>query len=129
MNGFLYVALGGAIGASLRHGVGLVASRPGLTTWPWGTFTVNLVGSLAMGLLIGWLAFRGEELGRGENMRLFLATGLLGGFTTFSAFSLEVARFVEKGDWTRAISYAGLSVILGLILVILGMYIMRKVLA
>lgn len=129
MNGFLYVALGGAIGASLRHGVGLVASRPGLTTWPWGTFTVNLVGSLAMGLLIGFLAFRGEAMGGGQNMRLFLATGILGGFTTFSAFSLEVARFVEKGDWTRAISYAGLSVILGLLLVILGMYIMRKVLA
>ena len=129
MNGFLYVALGGAIGASLRHGAGLAAVRLGLSGWPWATFFVNLLGSLLMGLLIGFLAFRGEALGGGQGTRLFLATGLLGGFTTFSAFSLEIAQFVQKDEWIRAIAYAGLSVLLGLALVLAGMIIMRKVLA
>ena len=129
MNGFLYVALGGALGASLRHGAGLATVRLGLSGWPWATFFVNLLGSLLMGLLIGWLAFRSESLEGGQNMRLFLATGLLGGFTTFSAFSLEVAEYVEKDDWMRAIAYAGVSVVAGLALVLIGMMIMRKVLA
>ena len=129
MNGFLYVALGGAIGASLRHGAGLAALRMGLTGWPWATFAVNLLGSLLMGLLIGFLAFRGEALGGGQEARLFLATGILGGFTTFSAFSLEIAQYIQKDDWMRAVAYAGLSVILGLLLVLLGMFIMRKVFA
>ncbi|MEM5516869.1 CrcB family protein [Henriciella sp. AS95] len=129
MNGFLYVALGGAIGASLRHGAGLAAVRLGLGGWPWATFFVNLLGSLLMGLLIGFLAFKGDALGGGQDTRLFLATGLLGGFTTFSAFSLEMAQYIQKDDWTRAVAYAGLSVILGLSLVLAGMFIMRKVLA
>ena len=129
MSGFLYVAIGGALGASLRHGAGLAAVRLGLSGWPWATFFVNLLGSLLMGLLIGWLAFRSESLEGGQNMRLFLATGLLGGFTTFSAFSLEVAQYIQKDDWTRAIAYAGLSVVAGLALVLIGMMIMRKVLA
>lgn len=129
MSGFLYVALGGALGASLRHGAGLAAVRLGLSGWPWATFFVNLLGSLLMGLLIGWLAFRGESLEGGQNMRLFLATGLLGGFTTFSTFSLEVAQYIQKDDWTRAIAYVGLSVVAGLALVLIGMMIMRKVLA
>ncbi|MEE2878932.1 MAG: CrcB family protein [Pseudomonadota bacterium] len=129
MQGFLFVALGGAIGASLRHGAGLAAVRMGLGGWPWATFTVNLLGSLAMGLLIGFLAFRGEAMGGGQGARLFLATGVLGGFTTFSAFSLEVAQYVQKDDWTRAIAYAGLSVLLGLALVLAGMMIMKRVLA
>ena len=129
MNGFLYVALGGALGASLRHGAGLAAVRLGLSGWPWATFFVNLLGSLLMGLLIGFLAFRGESLGGGQGTRLFLATGLLGGFTTFSAFSLEVAQYIQKDDWTRAIAYAGLSVVAGLALVLLGLFVMRKVLA
>ena len=129
MNGFLYVALGGAIGAAMRHGAGLAAVRLGLSGWPWATFAVNLIGSLAMGLLIGFLAFRGEAVSGSQNMRLFLATGVLGGFTTFSAFSLEIAQYIQKDDWLRAIAYAGLSVMLGLALVLAGMIIMRKVLA
>jgi fluoride exporter len=129
MNGFFYVALGGALGASLRHGAGLAAVRFGLSGWPWATFFVNLLGSLLMGLLIGWLALKGESLGGGQGARLFLATGLLGGFTTFSAFSLEIAQYIQKDDWARAIAYAGLSVVAGLALVLIGMMIMRKVLA
>lgn len=129
MNGFIYVALGGAIGASLRHGAGLATLRMGMTGWPWATFFVNLLGSLLMGLLIGYLAFRGETVGGGQETRLFLATGVLGGFTTFSAFSLEVARFVQEDQWSRAVAYAGLSVVLGLALVLLGMMVMRKLFA
>ena len=96
MNGFLLVALGGAIGASLRHGVGLVAVRHLPLAWPWGTSFVNIAGSLAMGLLAGWLALKAE--GASQEARLFLATGVLGGFTTFSAFSLEVATMLRSGE-------------------------------
>ncbi len=129
MNGFLYVALGGAIGASLRHGASLATLRMGVTGWPWATFFVNLLGSLLMGLLIGYLAFRGETVAGGQETRLFLATGVLGGFTTFSAFSLEVARFVQEDQWGRAFVYASASVVLGLGLVLLGMMVMRKLFA
>lgn len=126
MTGYLYVALGGALGASLRHGVGQLAVRMGAGAgWPWGTFTVNIFGSFLMGLLIGLLAFRGEWFPGGQGARLFLATGVLGGFTTFSAFSLEVSRFVERGEMVSAAAYAGLSVILGLGGVLLGLAITR----
>jgi CrcB protein len=129
MNGFFYVAVGGAIGASLRHGAGLAAVRLSMGGWPWATFFVNLLGSLLMGLLIGWLAFRGETLGGGQGTRLFLATGVLGGFTTFSAFSLEVARYVQEDAWGKAAAYAGLSVLLGLAFVLAGLFVMKKMLA
>ena len=86
MNGFLAVAAGGALGAAMRHGVSLMALRHLPSGWPHGTFAVNIIGSFAMGFLISWLAFRGQ--GGPQELRLFLATGLLGGFTTFSAFSM-----------------------------------------
>ena len=86
----------------------------------------QLVGCALGGLLIGLFAFRGEGLAEGQNMRLFLVTGLLGGFTTFSAFSLEVARYVQQDAWAKAIAYAGLSVLAGLVLVLAGMMIMKK---
>ncbi|MCI4644915.1 MAG: fluoride efflux transporter CrcB [Hyphomonadaceae bacterium] len=129
MTGYLFVALGGAIGASLRHGVGNLAVRLGAgASWPWATFSVNVLGSFLMGLLIGLLTFRGEWFPAGQGPRLFLATGILGGFTTFSAFSLEVARFVERGEMMRAAAYAGFSVALGLAGVLFGLWLMRRVL-
>lgn len=127
MNGFLLVAAGGAIGAGLRHGAGLAALRLMPAGWPWGTFAVNLIGSLAMGLLVGWFALRGDAGGQGA--RLFLATGLLGGFTTFSAFSLELADFVRTGETGRALAYAGLSVGLGLAALFAGLWLARRVFA
>ena len=127
MNGFLAVAAGGAIGASLRHGVSVYVVRHLPPGWPHGTFLVNILGSMLMGLLIGWLAFRGQ--GGPQTLRLFLATGVLGGFTTFSAFSLEVANFVRGGDVTRAVAYALLSVTLGLMALFLGLWLARKVFA
>lgn len=127
MNGFLAVAAGGALGAAMRHGVSLMAVRHLPSGWPHGTFTVNILGSFLMGFLISWLAFRGQ--GGPQELRLFLATGLLGGFTTFSAFSLEVANYVRAGDMARAALYAGLSVALGLAALFIGLWLSRKIFA
>ena len=127
MNGFLAVALGGALGASLRHGVGLLSLRHMPLGWPWGTFTVNIVGGLAMGLLAGWLAQRAE--GTSQTLRLFLATGILGGFTTFSAFSLEMMNFIRAGETGKAAVYAGLSVVLACGALALGLILARKLFA
>ncbi len=127
MNGFLLVALGGAIGASLRHGVGLVAVRHLPLGWPWGTSLVNIAGSLAMGLLAGWLALKAGDIG--QEVRLFLATGVLGGFTTFSAFSLEVANMLRAGETLKAGLYAGLSVLLGVTALFHGLWKARRIFA
>lgn len=127
MNGFFLVALGGAIGASLRHGAGLAAVRLAPDGWPWATFLVNVTGSLAMGVVIGWLVFKGAE--SGQNMRLFLATGVLGGFTTFSAFSLEVAEMMRSGALAKAAAYAGVSVLFGVAALFVGLWLARRILA
>ncbi len=127
MNHFLLVAAGGALGASLRHGAGLLSLRHLPASWPWATFAVNIIGSLAMGLLVGWLALKAE--GAHQSARLFLATGLLGGFTTFSAFSLEMAQMIRAGDLAKALAYALLSVCLCVLAVGLGLWITRKVFA
>lgn len=127
MNGFFLVALGGAIGASLRHGAGLVAVRLGAAGWPWATFFVNIVGSLCMGLVVGWLALKGAE--GGQNVRLFLATGILGGFTTFSAFSLELAQMMQAGALGKAAGYAGASVLVGVAALLIGLWLARRILA
>src|SRR5690606_3497690 len=92
--GYLIVFLGGGLGAALRHGVNLGAARLLGTAFPYGTLAVNVAGSLAMGLLAAWFAFRGDAA---QHWRLFFATGVLGGFTTFSAFSLDVALLYERG--------------------------------
>lgn len=126
LNHLLLAALGGAIGSAGRFSIGALMLRVMGPGWPWGTFTVNLVGSLIMGLVIGWFAHKG---GAGGNAQIFLATGILGGFTTFSAFSLETARMIETKAYTSAAVYAGGSVILGVIMVFAGLLIMRKVLA
>ena len=127
MNGFFLVALGGAIGASLRHGAGLAAVRLLPAGWPWGTLFVNVAGSLAMGLVVGWLALKGGEAGVGT--RLFLATGVLGGFTTFSAFSLEVADFMREGAMARAAGYAGVSLLFGVCALFVGLWLSRRMFA
>lgn len=126
MNGFFLVALGGAIGASLRHGAGLAAMRLLPGGWPWATFLINVTGSLAMGLLIGWMALKAAD--GGQEMRLFLATGVLGGFTTFSAFSLEVTLMMREGAMARAAGYAGISVFLGVAALFIGLWLARRLL-
>ena len=103
----LVVAAGGAIGASLRHLVGLASLRLIGPAFPWGTLTVNIVGSFAMGVFIELLARR---VGASSELRLFIATGILGGFTTFSAFSLDVAVLWERGAHAAAAGYVAASV-------------------
>lgn len=124
----LYVATGGAFGAWLRFLVGrawtaaLGPVRAG--EFPYGTLTVNVAGSLCMGLLVGWLARFGSH---GEGTRLLLSVGVLGGFTTFSSFSLDVASMAGRGQLGLAAFYTGISVIAGISSLFLGLAIMRQV--
>ena len=100
------IFLGGGIGAAMRHGVNVYAARTFGFGFPWGTFIVNIVGSLAMGLFAAWFAFRADA-GLSQHARLFLTTGLLGGFTTFSAFSLDTVLSVgarRLRHWRRPMS-------------------------
>jgi len=106
------VALGGALGAWLRYMVGLAWARSigaaSSAAFPWATLMVNLGGSLAMGMLTGWLAGSGEG---SEGWRLLLGVGILGGFTTFSAFSLDVVTLAQRGAIGTAILYGAISVV------------------
>jgi fluoride exporter len=107
MNQFILVAAGGAIGACLRFAINSGISRALGTAFPYGILGVNVAGSFAMGWLIGWLAARGLSDGQ---VKLFLATGVLGGFTTFSAFSLDAVSLWEHGQMTQSLIYVVASV-------------------
>jgi CrcB protein len=104
MNAFLLVALGGAIGSAARYGVGLAAARVFGAGLPWGTLLVNVIGGFAMGLLAA-------RVGSAENARLLFGVGILGGFTTFSAFSIETVRLMQTQIGMAAL-YVAASVIL-----------------
>lgn len=125
MNHLALVALGGAIGAGCRHLVNIGSLRLFGPTYPVGTLTVNVVGGLLMGLLAGCFALRYS--GGGQELRLFLATGILGGFTTFSAFSLDALLLWERGDVVAAVVYVLLSVVLSIGALAAGLFIMRAV--
>lgn len=118
MQAFLLVAAGGALGAMARYGAGLMTLSLGWSAFPWATLGVNIAGGFAMGALAGWLGEGGHEL------RLLLGVGVLGGFTTFSAFSLDTIRLIESNQMAAAGAYMLASVIgaigacwLGLLLV------------
>jgi CrcB protein len=113
MTSYLLVFLGAGIGGALRHGVNLGCARFCGISFPWGTLTVNIVGSFLMGLLVGWLAFKGGQ-NWSQHLRLFVATGILGGFTTFSSFSLDAILIWERGQAGTALTYIAASVILAL---------------
>ena len=120
------VAIGGAFGAALRYQVGRAMTAwlgaPAMGIFPWATLAVNAIGSLLMGFLAGWLIRHGEG---GDQLRLLLGAGLLGGFTTFSAFSLEMVLLIERGQYTIAGLYAFLSFALGVSGLIFGLWVMR----
>lgn len=122
----LAVAAGGALGAWLRHQTGrmfLSAIGPiAASAFPWATLTVNVLGSAAMGLLVGWLARHGTG---GEQWRLLLGVGVLGGFTTFSSFALEFALFVERGALGLAAMYVAVSLAAGFAALFGGLWLMR----
>jgi len=127
MTNLLLIAAGGAIGAVSRHLTGQWALRTLGPEWPHGTFLVNVVGGLAMGLFIGWLsqAARADA----NALRAFFAVGVLGGFTTFSAFSLDVVVMIERKAWLGALGYALGSVVLAVLALFVGLMIARKVFA
>src|SRR3954470_3443506 len=110
MQAFLIVALGAGIGGALRHSVNVGCVRYCGLAFPWGTLTVNRVGSLTMGLIAGWLAFKAQAAWS-QPLRLFLTTGVLGGFTTFSAFSLDAVLMWERGQGGLAAVYVAVSVV------------------
>jgi fluoride exporter len=118
----LLVAIGGGLGAALRHLANMGALRLFGPNFPWGTMGVNVLGSLAMGVFIELLVRRA---GSSNELRLFVATGLLGGFTTFSAFSLDFAVLFERGALGQAIFYALGTVILSILALFLGLWLVR----
>ena len=120
----LMVALGGAVGALARYMVGVGAMRFIGAGFPWGTLIVNVVGSLIMGLLIAAFALRYSV---SNEMRAFLTVGILGGFTTFSAFSLDFAVLMERKDYGLAVLYLGSSVGLSILALFVGLSIARVV--
>lgn len=126
MTASLLVASGGAVGSWLRFCVGrawaLAIGPVRAGAFPWSTLTVNVAGSLAMGLLAGWLAPAGSQ---GEATRLLLAVGVLGGFTTFSSFSLETIQLIQNGQPALALAYLAVSLAAGLIGLWLGIQMMR----
>jgi len=120
------VAVGGAIGSVLRYQMGrlltLILGPVAVTAFPWATLTVNILGSLAMGILAGSLARYGQG---GEHWRLFIGVGVLGGFTTFSSFSLEMMMLIERGQPAYAFLYAAVSLLAGLTALYIGLIAMR----
>jgi CrcB protein len=117
MSGFILAAVGGAIGAAARHGAGLAAAQAFGAGFPWATLFVNIVGGFLMGVLAG--------VSSSLDVRVFLGVGILGGFTTFSAFSLETLQLLERGAIAAAAGYVCASVFLALGAAALGLYCAR----
>jgi CrcB protein len=118
--------IGGALGAALRYHAGRLALLAFGPAFPWGTWIVNLAGGLGMGLLVGGIARLPDG---GEPLRLLLGVGVLGGFTTFSAFSLEATTMILRGDHLAAAAYAVSSVVGSVLMLIAGLFLARAVTA
>ncbi|MEE2566909.1 fluoride efflux transporter CrcB [Hyphobacterium marinum] len=127
MTNLLLIAAGGAIGAVSRHLTGQWALRALGPEWPHGTFLVNVIGGLMMGGFIGWLSQAGRA--DANALRAFFAVGILGGFTTFSAFSLDVVVMIERKQWFNALGYTLGSVVLAVLALFVGLLIARRVFA
>lgn len=119
---YLLVFVGGGIGSMLRHTVNVVCAKCAGPGFPYGTLTVNITGSLVMGLFAGYFAFKGDAT---QSWRLFLMTGVLGGYTTFSAFSLDAVLLVERGQSGLALVYVLASVMVAILALVGGLTLMR----
>jgi CrcB protein len=124
MLGSLLVFLGAGLGGLLRHGVNVAALKAMGPGFPAATLSVNVAGSLVMGVLAGWLAFRAQHAWS-TDLRLFLMTGVLGGFTTFSAFSLDAVLLYERGEVGTAAVYVIASVVLSVGALVAGLSLVR----
>ncbi len=120
--GFLIVFLGGGIGAAARHGANLLVAKMISASFPYGTLIINVLGSSIMGVIIGYFALKGQA---SQHWRLFLTTGILGGFTTFSTFSLEAVLLYERGETVAASLYVAASVGLSVAGLIAGIWLLR----
>ncbi len=126
MKTILAIALGGALGSVLRYGVNVGAVKALGLNFPWGTLIVNVAGSFMIGLMAAVFAGHWQP---SPEIRLFLVTGFLGGFTTFSAFSLDFATLWQAGDFPQALGYALVSVILSIGALFFALYLVRTLTA
>ncbi len=132
MKSLILVMMGGGVGAGLRHLLNVAVPRFSgdgtvTATWPWSTITANVLGGLLIGALMGWLTHTGR--GVDHELRLLLGVGLLGGFKTFSAFSMEMVMMIQRGDVWQSAVYALLSVVLALAAVFAGLSISKGIFA
>ena len=121
--GYLIVFLGGGLGAATRHGINLATARVLGTAFPYGTLLINITGSFIMGLVAAYFAFKG---GASQHWRLFFTTGILGGYTTFSAFSLDAALLYERGQIGMAALYVIASVAISIVGLFAGLALVRN---
>jgi CrcB protein len=119
---YLLVFIGGGLGSTLRHIINMITPRVLGTGFPYHTFIINITGSIVMGLIAGYLAFKGEA---SQPWRLFLMTGILGGYTTFSAFSLDAALLYERGEIGLALFYVLGSVLFSILGLFAGLALVR----
>lgn len=127
MNGFLLVALGGALGACLRYGVGLAFTEHGGVSGAWATLFVNIVGSFILGALMGWIASR--ELAFENTLWLLVGVGMMGAFTTFSAFSRDTVDLFLSGDLVKGLIFAGFNMTGAIAAFAIGLLTLKRLLA
>jgi CrcB protein len=120
---YLIVFLGGGFGAAMRHGINIGVARTLGTAFPYSTLLINITGSFIMGLVAAYFAFKGDA---SQHWRLFLTTGILGGYTTFSAFSLDAALLYERGEVGPAALYVAASVVLSIAGLFAGFALVRN---
>jgi CrcB protein len=122
LKNLILVAIGGASGSVLRYLVHWIVSKKSISTFPYQTFIVNIIGCLLIGILVGYLAKNNSQ---NETLKLLLITGFCGGFTTFSAFGLENINMIHNQNYQLAFLYTSLSLILGVLAVGLGIFISK----